>query len=177
MDDLDTHLDAVLICGRRPVLVQLADPDPAWPEHFLAHRARVLGALGRVASQLEHVGSTAVPGLAAKPVVDVQLVVPDVEREPDYLPALEAAGYVLRVREPGHRMVQAVSPLTAANVHLHADRDPELAARLRLRDRLRTDPAARERYAQVKRSLAGRMWPDVNYYAEAKSDVIVELLD
>lgn len=176
MYDLDAHLDAVLVGGRRPVLVELAEPDPAWPEDFLAHRARLLAALGPLASQLDHVGSTSVPGLAAKPVVDVQLVVPGVEREPDFLPALEAAGYVLRVREPGHRVVQAVPALGAANVHIHEDGDPQLADRLRLRDRLRTDPAARERYEQVKRSLAGRVWPDVNHYSEAKSDVIAELL-
>lgn len=126
--------------------------------------------------QVEHIGSTSVPELAAKPVIDVQLVVPDVEREADWLPALQAAGYVLRVREPGHRMVQAAPPLPAANVHLHLDGAPELAARLRLRDRLRADPAARQRYEDVKRSLTGREWPDVNHYAEAKGDVIRELL-
>jgi GrpB-like predicted nucleotidyltransferase (UPF0157 family) len=174
--DLDARLDAVLLGGRRPVLVELADPDPSWPAAFAAHRDRLLAALGDRASQLEHVGSTAVPHLAAKPIVDVQLVVADVEDEPAYLPALECAGYVLRVREPGHRVVVAAPPLSAANVHVHEAGDPQLAARLRLRDRLRADPAARRRYEDVKRSLAGRVWPDVNHYAEAKSDVIAELL-
>ena len=173
---LDRQLDTVLVGGRRPVLVELAEPDPAWPRAFAAHRARLVEALGGAGWQLEHVGSTAVPGLAAKPIVDVQLVVADVEDEAAYLPALEAAGYVLRVREPGHRVVVAAPPLSAVNVHVHEDGDPQLAARLRLRDRLRADPAARRRYEDVKRSLAGRMWPDINHYAEAKSDVIAELL-
>lgn len=90
--------------------------------------------------------------------------------------ALEAAGYVLRVREPGHRMVKAAAPLDDANVHLYGPGDPEPARVLRLRDRLRADPAARQRYEEVKRSLAGRVWPDMNHYATAKSAVILELL-
>lgn len=169
---LNRYLDSVLIGGRQPAVVVLADPDPAWPQRFQEHRARIVAALGAAATQLEHIGSTSVPGLAAKPIIDVQLVVPDLEREQAWLPALEAAGYVLRVREPGHRVVK----MPDANVHLHADGDPQLAARLRLRDRLRADPAARQRYEDVKRSLAGREWPDMNHYAEAKSDVIRELL-
>lgn len=176
-DELDAHLDAVLIGGRRPVLVELAEPDPAWPQRFVAHRDRIVGALGDLARDVEHVGSTSVPGLAAKPVIDVQLVVPSLEREREWLPALEAAGYVLRVREPGHRMVKAVPPLDDANVHLYGPGDPEPARVLRFRDLLRADPAARQRYEDVKRSLAGRVWPDMNHYATAKTAVILELLD
>lgn len=174
--ELDRHLDQVLVGGRTPGRVELVDHDPAWTEQFAAHRTRIVEALGELVSQVEHIGSTAVPGLAAKPIVDVQLVVPDVEREQDWLPALEAAGYVLRVREPGHRMVRAAPPLPAANVHLHEPGDPALAARLRLRDVMRRDAAARQRYEDVKRSLAGREWPDVNHYAEAKGPVIRALL-
>lgn len=170
--ELDAHLDEVLIGGRRPVLVELAEPDPSWPQQFEAHRSRILAALGERASQLEHVGSTSVPGLAAKPVIDVQLVVPSLEREHEWLPALEAAGYVLRVREPGHKLVRTDD----CNVHLYEDGHPELAAHLRFRDLLRRDPVARRRYEDVKRSLAGRVWPDMNHYAEAKSEVIRELL-
>ena len=176
-DELDAHLDTVLVGGRRPVLVELAEPDPAWPQRFVAHRDRIVGAIGDLARDVEHVGSTSVPGLAAKPVIDVQLVVPSVEREQEWLPALEAAGYVLRVREPGHRVVKAVPPLDEANVHLYGPGDPEPARVLRFRDLLRADPAARQRYEDVKRSLAGRVWPDMNHYAAAKTAVILELLD
>ena len=171
-DELDRHLDQVLIGGRRPGVVRLSEPDPAWQQRFEEHRARILDALGDLVSQIDHVGSTAVPGLAAKPVIDLQVVVPDVEREQDWLPALEDAGYVLRVREPGHRLVRTDD----ANVHLHSVGDPEPAVVLRFRDRLRADPAARQRYEDVKRSLAGREWPDVNHYAAAKTDVIREIL-
>jgi GrpB-like predicted nucleotidyltransferase (UPF0157 family) len=168
--ELDAHLDAVLVGGRRPVLVELAEPDPGWAAQYAQHRARILAALGRLASQVEHVGSTSVPGLAAKPVIDVQLVVPDLDAAVE---RLVAAGYVLRVREPGHRVVQT----PGANLHLYEPGDPEPERVRRLRDRLRADPAARQRYEDVKRSLAGREWPDMNHYADAKSDVIRELLD
>jgi GrpB-like predicted nucleotidyltransferase (UPF0157 family) len=171
-DELDRHLDEVLIGGRRPVLVELAEPDPSWPQRFEEHRARIAAALGDLATSVDHVGSTSVPGLAAKPVIDVQVVVADLDRAAGLL---EAAGYALRVREPGHRVVKAVPPAYDANVHLYEDGHPELAPHLLFRDRLRADPAARRRYEEVKRSLAGRVWPDMNHYAEAKSDVIREL--
>jgi len=171
-DAVVRRLDGVLVGGRRPVVVELAEADPAWPDRFLVHAARIRAALGDAAQQLEHVGSTAVPGLAAKPVVDVQLVVPDLDAA---VAALVAAGYPLRVREPGHRVVQAPPP-DAANVHLHEVGDPQLADRLRLRDRLRAEPEARRSYEEVKRSLADRLWPDVNHYAEAKGPVIRRLL-
>jgi len=173
-DELDRLLDEVLVGGRRPVLVELAEPDPVWPQRFSAHRQRIVAALGATATAtaVQHVGSTAVPGLAAKPVVDVQLAVADLEVA---VTALEAAGYVLRVRKPGHRMLKAPPP-DEANVHLHEPGDPALEERLRLRDRLRADPAARRRYEDAKRAFAGRTWPDVNHYAEAKGPVIRAIL-
>ena len=167
MSDFDRHLDEVLVGGQRPVVVQLSEYDPRWPAQFEEHRARIVAALGEVV--VEHVGSTSVPGLAAKPVVDVQLVVPDLDAA---VTALEAAGYPLRVREPGHRVVRGLG----ANVHLYEPGDPEPAKVRRFRDRLRTDPAARQRYEDVKQSLAGREWPYINHYAAAKTAVIEELL-
>lgn len=167
MSGLDRHLDAVLVGGQQPVLVELAEYDPSWPEVFARHRDRIVAALGDV--QPEHIGSTSVPGLAAKPIVDVQLEVADLDAA---VAALEAAGYVLRVREPGHRVVRTPE----ANVHLYEPGDPELDRTRRFRDLLRADPAARQRYEDVKRWLAGRVWPDMNHYAAAKTDVIRELL-
>ncbi|TAL21208.1 MAG: GrpB family protein [Frankiales bacterium] len=168
MSDLDDHLDRVLIGGRQPVLVELAEPDPSWPRLFEEHRDRILAALGP--AEIDHVGSTSVPGLAAKPIVDVQVVVPDLEAAVE---PLVAAGYVLRVREEGHRVLKGEPP---ANVHLYLPGDPEIEAHLRFRDLLRTDPEARRRYEELKRSLAGRVWPDMNHYAEAKGPLIRELL-
>lgn len=167
MSDVDRHLDEVLVGGQRPVVVELSPYDPCWPVLFEQHRARIIDALGEV--QVEHIGSTSVPGLAAKPLIDVQLVVPDLDAAVD---ALEEAGYPLRVREPGHRVVQG----RGANLHLYEPGDPAPAKDRRFRDLLRSDPAARQRYEEVKRSLTGREWPDMNHYAAAKSDVIAELL-
>ena len=171
MDELDAHLDRVLVGGRRPAFVELVEPDPQWPQRFDEHRARILAALGAV--DVEHVGSTSVPGLAAKPVVDVQVVVADLDAA---VALLEQAGYVLRVREEGHRVVKAVPPAYDANVHLYEPGHPEIEAHLRFRDLLRSDEDARRRYEELKRSLAGREWPDVNHYAEAKGPLIRELL-
>ena len=167
---LDAQLARILVGGLRPVVVELAEPDPRWPEQYVLHRDRITAALGPVA--VEHVGSTAVPGLAAKPVVDLQVVLDDVEGGA-WLDPLERAGYALRVREPGHAVVQA----PGANVHLHQAGDPALEQRRRLRDLLRADPVARRRYEDVKQALAGRQWPDLNHYAEAKTDVIQQILD
>lgn len=98
--------------------IQLADYDPAWPELFARERQRIAAALGEGALRIEHVGSTAVPGLAAKPIIDILLVVADSADEETYAPALEAADYVLRVREPDwyeHRMFRGPD----ANVQVH----------------------------------------------------------
>lgn len=167
----EEHLDAVLVGGQRPVFVEIVPYDPRWPARFEQHRQRIVDALGEV--EVEHVGSTSVPGLAAKPIIDVQLVVTDLDAT---VARLEAVGYVLRLREPGHRVVKGVAPQPAANVHLFEPDDPEPAKVRFFRDLLRADPAARQRYEDVKRSLAGRLYPDMNHYARAKSDVVAELL-
>lgn len=168
MSDFDAHLDQVLIGGRRPVFVELAEPDPSWPRRFEEHRDRIVAALG--GAEVDHVGSTSVPGLAAKPIIDVQVVVADLEAAVEQL---VAAGYVLRVREEGHRVLKGEPP---ANVHLYEPGDPEIEVHLRFRDLLRADAEARRRYEELKRSLAGRVWPDMNHYAEAKGPLIRELL-
>lgn len=173
MDDeeLGAHLDAVLVGGQRPAVVVLADPDPSWPQRFEEHRARIVHALGDV--DVEHVGSTSVAGLAAKPIIDIQVAVADLDAA---VAVMEQVEYVLRVRESGHRVVQATPPLYAANVHLYLPGDPELDAMRRFRERLRRDRDARRRYEDVKRALSGREWPDLNYYAAAKTDIVRELL-
>jgi GrpB-like predicted nucleotidyltransferase (UPF0157 family) len=171
-------LDRVLVGprDRTPRRIELADPDPAWPVRFEEHRARVAAALGERALQVEHVGSTSVPGLRAKPVVDVLVAVPDPE-DPDVVARLEAAGYALRVREPGHRMLVPADPAAPrAHVHVWAAGDPEVERVLLFRDRLRADDGDRARYQARKEELADRLWTDANYYAEAKSAVVEEVV-
>lgn len=161
----------------RMVRVVLAEPDPAWPAVFAREAERIRSALGGRALQVEHVGSTAVPGLAAKPVIDVVLVVGDAADEPSYAPPLEVAGYVLHRRDPGwheHRLFKT----TDSTVHVHAFSEGCLEVRrmMLFRDRLRADPADRELYLRTKLCLAKRQWRRAREYAEAKSAVVEEIL-
>ena len=155
----------------------LADYDPEWPRLFEREAERIRGALGDKALLIEHVGSTSVPGLAAKPVIDIVLVVADSSDEESYVPPLEAAGYVLRVREPEldeHRMFRA--PDTRMHLHVFSHGCAEIGRMLRFRNRLRENDSHRELYERVKRDLAQREWKYVQNYADAKSDVVEEIL-
>ena len=158
-----------------PVL--LVDHRPEWPALYAREEARIRRALGDRALLVEHVGSTSVPGLAAKPIIDIVLAVPDSATEASYVPPMEAAGWVLRIREPDwfeHRMLKG--PDTDINLHVFGDACPEVERMLRFRDRLRASDADRERYLAAKRALAGRRWRYVQDYADAKSGVIAEIL-
>jgi GrpB-like predicted nucleotidyltransferase (UPF0157 family)/uncharacterized protein (DUF952 family) len=157
--------------------VTLVEPDPRWPELYEREAARIRGVLGDRVLRIEHVGSTSVPGLIAKPIVDIALVVPDPADEPGYADALTAAGYRLRLRTPEweeHRMFKG--PDTDVNLHVFGPGSAEVERMVRFRDRLRADAGARERYAAEKRALAGRRWAHVQYYADAKSSVVEEIL-
>ena len=133
--------------------------------------------LGIGALRLEHAGSTSVPGLAAKPVIDIVLVVADSSDEIAYSPALESAGYALRVREPNwfeHRLFKG--PDTNINLHVFSAGCPEIERMLIFRDWLRSNAADRELYARNKRALAQTEWEDVQNYADAKTAVVQEIL-
>jgi GrpB-like predicted nucleotidyltransferase (UPF0157 family) len=158
-----------------PITLLAYDPD--WPRSFSREADRLRAALGHLALRIEHVGSTSVPGLVAKPIIDIVLVVPDSAEEPCYVPRLEAAGYVLRIREPEwseHRLFRG--PDTEINLHVFGSGAAEVERMLRFRDRLRDDDAARERYARTKRELAPRTWRHVQDYADAKTAVVEEIL-
>jgi GrpB-like predicted nucleotidyltransferase (UPF0157 family) len=117
--------------------VTLAAPDPEWPALFDREAARIRRAIGDRALLVEHVGSTAVPALVAKPVIDIALAVADSADEAAYLPALEAAGYTLRIREPEceqHRMLNGADP--AVNLHVFTIGSPQVERMLAFRDRL-----------------------------------------
>jgi len=148
----------------------LADYDPQWPEAYTEQKRRIRAALGPAAVQIEHIGSTSVPGLAAKPVIDVLVTVEDITAEEDYLDQLLDVGYELRVREPGHRLVRT----PARDVHVHVLEVGDAAADdyLLFRDRLRADPEDRDLYVRTKRVLIEQDWADMNAYAEAKTGVI-----
>jgi GrpB-like predicted nucleotidyltransferase (UPF0157 family) len=135
--------------------IEVAEPDPAWPRRYDELAARIRGVLGWRVLQLEHVGSTAVPGLAAKPVVDIDLTVADPGREQDYVPVLEAIGFRLTIREPwryGHRALVADEP--RSNLHVFGFDSPEPIRHRIFRDWLRGNPGDCVRYAAAKRQAA-----------------------
>ena len=157
--------------------IHLADYDPLWPALFEREAARVRGAVGAAALRLEHVGSTSVPGLAAKPLIDMVLVVPDSSEEDAYAPALETAGYVLRIREPGwheHRLFKG--PDTNVNLHTFSDGCDKVDRMIAFRDWLRAHDEDRELYESAKRELCAREWRHVQNYADAKSAVVAEIM-
>ena len=165
---------AELIGGIEYRRIEIVPYDTAWPARFGEEEQRLRRALGNRADRIDHVGSTAVPGLAAKPIVDIQVSVADVEDERSYLPALEAAGYLLRVREPDHRLVR--TPALDVHVHICSAGSAWERDHLLFRDRLRSNHTDRDRYAALKRSLAADDWPDMNAYADAKGPLIAEIL-
>jgi GrpB-like predicted nucleotidyltransferase (UPF0157 family)/uncharacterized cupin superfamily protein len=157
--------------------IELVDYDAEWPARFEREAERIHAALGDKVLLLEHAGSTAVPGLAAKPIIDIVLAVQDSTDEAAYVPALEAAGYVLRVREPDwfeHRLVKP--PDMGANVHIFSEGCVEIDRMLAFRDRLRANEADRELYERAKRELAAREWTYVQDYANAKTEVVREIV-
>jgi GrpB-like predicted nucleotidyltransferase (UPF0157 family) len=157
--------------------IELAEYDPSWPELFRHEEERIRAALRERVVQLEHVGSTAVPGLAAKPIIDICLVVADTRDEEAYVPALEVAGYVLRAREPEwyeHRLFKGRDP--SVNLHVYSEGCPEIERYLVFRDRLRADQSGRELYERIKRDLAKREWKYVQNYADAKTAVVEEII-
>ncbi|RAO47200.1 Dephospho-CoA kinase [Micromonospora saelicesensis] len=156
--------------------VVIEEYDGAWAQRFIAVRSSLTEALGGLIIRVEHVGSTAVPGLAAKPVIDVDLVIEDTADESGYLPALQRLGYRLVLREPwwhGHRML--LSPAEDVNLHVWPQGAPEPVRHLLFRDWLRSHPHDRERYAATKRRLARDTAHRPRDYSLAKNDVIDEI--
>lgn len=175
----EAELRAVTIGALRPLTgkVIVVDYDLAWPKQFTQEASKIWAALGERALLLEHVGSTSVPGLAAKPILDILLVIADSADEASYVPALEQAGYTLRIREPNwfeHRVLKGVEP--AVNLHVFSPDCEETERMLLMRDWLRAHDDDRELYAHTKRDLAQRDWQYVQNYADAKTEVVEGIL-
>jgi len=162
-----------------PASIEIAGSDPQWPQLFTQAAARIREALGARALRIEHAGSTSVPGLAAKPVVDIVLEVANSADEPSFVPALEAAGYMLRIREPAwyeHRLLEGTIAGRSINLHVFSGGCPEIARMLRFRDWLRNNPGDRALYERTKRELAQKTWARVQDYADAKTQVVEEIM-
>ena len=173
----EIELEIGLIGGPEKCELVLHEYSGEWPSRYRAHANNIARALGSVALQVEHIGSTSVLGLAAKPIIDILLVVPDSGNEVSYLPALENSGYEIRVREPEfdeHRMVR--TPEKDVHVHVFSVGSQEIDRYLVFRNHLRRNANDRARYEAVKRSLAKKDWADMNEYAKSKSEVIESII-
>jgi GrpB-like predicted nucleotidyltransferase (UPF0157 family) len=129
------------------------------------------------ALRIEHAGSTSVPGLAAKPIIDIVVAVADASAEDAWLPAMEAGGYWLRLRESepwAHRMLKG--PGADINLHVYSAGCPEIDRMLMFRDWLCRAEADRELYARTKLALAAKQWTHVQNYADAKTAVVEETM-
>lgn len=160
------------------VKVVVADYDPLWPSWFAEEADKIRTALGAVAVRVEHVGSTSVPGLAAKPIIDIALEVPDSSQEDTYVPALLAAGYDLEIREPEDHQHRCFTTRVErghkrdVNLHTYTAGCVEFDLYAVFRDWLRTHDDGRLLYQTTKQELAKRDWKYVQNYADSKSDVI-----
>jgi GrpB-like predicted nucleotidyltransferase (UPF0157 family) len=175
----DEQLKAVTVGDLPPEYqeIVLEDWNPIWPHWYESAAYRIRRALGETALELHHVGSTSVRGLAAKPLIDINLVVPDTTDEAAYVPPLEAIGYQLRIREPDwyeHRLLRGFDP--PVNLHVFPPNCEEVERMLRFRDHLRTNEPDRELYERTKRELAAGEWKYVQNYADAKAEVVKDIL-
>lgn len=175
----DEELQKVTLGERQPhnAPITLVEYDSCWPKLFAREANRIRTVLGDEALLVEHVGSTSVPGLCAKPIIDMLLVVADATDEAAYVPDLEEAGYMLRIREPEwfeHRLFKG--PDIDINLHIFSAGVSEIERMLRFRDWLRTNNTDRDKYARAKRALAQRKWRHVQHYADAKTSIIHQIM-
>jgi GrpB-like predicted nucleotidyltransferase (UPF0157 family) len=175
----EQYIQEVTIGDHQPLnsTIHLVPYDPSWPSQFSRQEVRVRHALGDKVLMLEHVGSTSIEGLSAKPIIDMVLVVSNSADEKSYVPQLEDQGFVLHIREPNwveHRLLKA--PDVKANLHVFSEGCDEVSRMLTFRDWLRSHSADKELYEKTKRELAVRTWKFSQHYADAKSDVVQEIL-
>ena len=159
------------------VTIRLAAADPEWRAQYEREAGRIRAALGTSALAVEHVGSTSVPNLAAKPILDILVLVPDSRDESAFVPALVDIGFAFERREPHwheHRLLRGSNP--AVNLHVFSVGNPEAARMVLFRDRLCSDESDRNLYESTKRELAQQPWESVQDYADAKSTVVEEIL-
>jgi GrpB-like predicted nucleotidyltransferase (UPF0157 family) len=175
----EDEIREVTVGERRPLngTIYLAPYDPAWPSLYNRLEQRIHEALKDDVLLLEHVGSTSVPGLPAKPIIDIVLAVADTSDEASYVERLEQRGFKLRIREPNwyeHRLLKSSAP--NANLHVFSDGCEEIDQMLLFRDWLRKHADDRLLYEGKKRELASRIWKYTQNYADAKSEVVQEIL-
>ena len=178
--ETDEEMAALRVSGTVSPLnatIPLFPYDPAWPRQYAAEERKIRAALGETALVLEHVGSTSIPGISAKPIIDILLAVRSSADEDSYVPALTAQGYRLHLREPAweeHRVMKGENP--NVNLHVFTVGSIEITRMLAFRDRCRTNRDERDLYERTKTELAARVWRHVQHYANAKSDVVEAII-
>ncbi len=176
------EIDKATVSGKRTILatgkIEVSPPDETWPLQFSLLSDRIQAALGSRVISIEHVGSTSVPGLYAKPVIDIGLTVKDSSDEPSYATDLENAGFKLVIREPEweeHRCFTASDP--KCNLHVFSPEAIEPQRVRAFRDWLRTHDDDREAYASLKRQLSTREFASIMEYNNEKSALIYEIYE
>jgi len=178
--ETDEEMAAIRVSGAvspHNAQIYLAPYNPDWPAQYEAEAAKIRAALGDRAIALEHVGSTSIPGLSAKPVIDIILCVADSSDEDAYVPALTAQGYRLHLREPEweqHRVLKGDDPMV--NLHVFTVGSRELTRMVGFRDRCRSHPEELKLYQETKQALAGQVWRHVQHYANAKGEVVEAII-
>ncbi len=161
-----------------PQRIRVVAPDPEWPRSYAILRERVLGALGDRALAIEHIGSTSVPGLWAKPMIDIDLTVADSADEEAWLPDLKASDFLLRLREPEweeHRLFGSTAPAGRLHIFSAGAREPQ--RHVMFRNWLRTHAEDRDEYAAVKREIAAQGFTDGMLYNNAKAWFVYDLYE
>ncbi|HSL23884.1 MAG TPA: GrpB family protein [Vicinamibacterales bacterium] len=163
--------------GLAPGIVRVVEYDARWPGLFTAEQQRIREACGALAVQLEHVGGTSIPGMCAKPVLDIAAGRPAGTSALDYVAPLARAGYEHRGERgvPGREFFRRGTP-RAYHVHLVVEGGPLWRDYLAFRDYLRSHPGAAQQFADRKRALAARFGQDREAYIEAKSPYVLEIL-
>lgn len=181
-DVLGAHMPGFEVVGgsdrHQRDAIEVVPYDPNWARRFAVWRDILAAALGETAVRIEHVGSTAVPGLAAKPVIDIQIAVPDVDDEAAFVAQVEATGVAFRSREIGHRYSRPAGD-RHREVQIHVCQAGSEWERVHLlfRDFLRVDAPTRETYVALKRDLARRYRDDRYAYNEAKTNFILDAME
>jgi GrpB-like predicted nucleotidyltransferase (UPF0157 family) len=178
--ETDEEMAAIHIGGSvtpHNAAIALSAYDPDWPAQYEGEATKIRAALCKRALVLQHVGSTSIPGLCAKPIIDILLAVADSADEAAYVPDLTAQGYRLHLREPDweqHRVMKGEAP--AVNLHVFTIGSGEISRMLGFRDRCRSHPEERRLYEKTKRTLAAQTWRHVQHYANAKSEVVEAII-
>ncbi|NTZ50821.1 MULTISPECIES: GrpB family protein [Citrobacter freundii complex] len=169
--------DSYFVNGVPPIEnIEVVAYDHSWPQIYSALESKIKNKLGSNLLKIDHVGSTAVPGLAAKPVIDIDVTVADAEDEEIYVLALESLGYRLIVREPrfhGHRLFHYENP--RVNLHVFTQHTPETARHLLFRDWLRLSENDRKLYADAKLEAIKDCSFDIQKYHENKKRVVHDI--